>query len=75
MDSISESQNGCVAGQSHHYVQLLRRVTSSYPGPGNPQPLIGAGLWGTKNRIDLLTHSITPAGEKGAPLKGQQPNY
>lgn len=45
----------------------------SHPGPGNPEPLLGTGLWALKT-MDLLTRSITPTG-KGVQLKGQQRNY
>ena len=56
MDSISPSQSGRMAGQSHIRVHLDR--PGSHPGPGNPEPLSGPCLWGAKIRMDGLTHSI-----------------
>ena len=73
MDSISPSQSGQMAGQSHIRMHLDR--PGSHPGPGNPEPLSGPCLWGAKIRMDGLTHSITPAGGRGAQWKGQQPSY
>ena len=73
MDSISPSQSGRMAGQSHIRVHLDR--PGSHPGPGNPEPLSGPCLWGAKTRMDGLTHSITPAGGRGAQWKGQRPSY
>lgn len=29
----------------------LGMLVPSHPGPGNPEPLLGTGFWGTKNKI------------------------
>lgn len=54
---------------NHNHRQLVGMLALPNPGPRNSEPLLGAGIWSTMNRMDFLTQSVSPARGERSPAE------